>query len=492
MRNERDETGAEHPEKLKNQVVSGMFWKFAERIIAQGVSFIVSVILARILMPEDYGAVAVVGIFISLANVFISSGLNVSLIQKQDADETDFSTIFWCNLLISVLLYGILFLAAPLIASLYRIPELIPVIRVFALGLPVSAFQAIQTAYVSKRMQFKKFFFSTIIGTLISAAVGIAMAYGGYGVWALVAQSLTNTVIDTLVLFFTIRWRPRLVFSMERAIPLIRFGYKVTLTDMIATILNNLASFLMGAKYTSTDLAYYSKGTQVPKLVRDNIFTTVISVLFPAMSNISDDREYVKRLARKAIGLMSYLIFPTMVGILAVDRTMITVLFTEKWLGMAPYIAITCAEAIISVSPTIGFQAIKSIGRSDVLLKNELITKPVFFGSVVIGMFISPLAMALGMLIASVYCSAVAAVLVKKTVGYSLKEQLSDVTRPILFSAVMFVAVVLVGQIGGSAVVRLVLQVFVGAAVYLILSVATKDENYLALKGLVMKKHGRG
>ena len=218
MRNEKDESGTEHPEKLKNQVVSGMFWKFAERIIAQGVSFIVSVILARILMPEDYGAVAVVGIFISLANVFISSGLNVALIQKQDADETDFSTIFWCNLLISVLLYVVLFLAAPLIASLYRIPELTPVIRVFALGLPVSAFQAIQTAYVSKRMQFKKFFFSTIIGTLISAVVGIAMAYGGYGVWALVAQSLTNTVIDTLVLFFTIRWRPRLICTTSPAL----------------------------------------------------------------------------------------------------------------------------------------------------------------------------------------------------------------------------------------------------------------------------------
>ncbi len=477
--------------KIKNQVISGMFWKFAERFIAQGVSFVVSVILARILMPEDYGAVAVVGIFINLANVFITSGLNVSLIQKQDADETDFSTIFWCNLLISVLLYIMLFLAAPLIASLYRIPELTIVIRVFAVSLPVSAFQAIQTAYVSKKMQFRKFFFATIIGTLISAVVGITMAYNGFGVWALVAQSLTNTVIDTIVLFFTVRWRPRFVFSKERALPLIRFGYKVMLTDMIATVLNNLVSFLMGAKYTSADLAYYTKGTQVPHLVRNNIFTTVISVLFPAMSNVSDDKEYVKKLARRAIGLLSYLIFPMMIGILAVNRTLVIALFTEKWLGMTPYIAITCAEAILSVSPTVGFQAIKSLGRSDILLKNEVITKPVYFLFVLIGMFISPLAMALGMLAASAYCCVVASAFVRKTVGYSLKEQLTDITRPLLLSGMMFVVVFLVGQIPCPAVIRLILQVLTGAACYLGLSLATKDQNYFVLKELAMKKIAR-
>lgn len=475
---------------IKSQIVSGMFWKFAERIIAQGVSFVVSVILARILMPEDYGAVAIVSVFISIANVFITSGLNVSLIQRKDTDDTDFSTIFWCNLILGAVLYCILFFAAPTIAAAYKSPILKPVIRIFALSLPVSSFQSIQSAYISKNMQFKRFFFSTIIGTFLSAIVGIAMAYNGFGVWALVAQSLTNTGIDTLVLFITVEWRPKLVFSKSAALPLVKFGYKITLTDVIATLLNNLVSFLMGAKYTSADLAYYTKGIQIPRLFRDNIFTTVISVLFPAMSNISDDKGYVKRLARRAIKLMAYLIFPMMFGILAVNRTFIIVLFTEKWLGMAPYIVISCLEAVMSVAPTIGFQAVKSLGRSDILLKNEFLTKPVYLIAVVAGMFISPLAMALGMLSASVYCCIVAVVLIRKTIGYSVKEQFMDIIKPLAVSGVMFGVVTLIGFFDIPALIRLAVQLTVGIGIYLGISIITKDSNYYTLKGLFFEKAG--
>ena len=231
---------------LKKQIMSGMVWKFAERFIAQGVSFVVSLVLARILMPSDYGIIAIINVFITIADVLLTSGLNTALIQKQDVDELDFSTIFYCNFILGMGLYAILFVAAPFLATAYKMPLLKQAIRVFAIRLPISSFQSIQTAYISRKMDFKRFFFSTIIGTLVSAVVGIVMALKGAGVWALIAQYLTNTIIDTLFLFVTVRWHPRLMFSWKRAKPLIAYGSKVMMTDLIGTIFNNLGDFIVG------------------------------------------------------------------------------------------------------------------------------------------------------------------------------------------------------------------------------------------------------
>ena len=228
-------------ENSNRKILSGVIWKFGERIIAQGVSFIVSLILARILMPEDYGAVAVVTVFIEIANVFLSSGLNVALIQKKDVTQEEISTIFYCNLLLSSLLYIIMYVLAPYIANRYQLDILVPVLRVFALRLPIAAFQSIQCAIVSRNLEFKKFFFSTIGGTLCSAVVGITMAIKGYGVWALVWQYLTNTIIDTLILAIIVRWRPAIKFSMSAAKPLLSYGWKIMATDFIGTVFNNLS-----------------------------------------------------------------------------------------------------------------------------------------------------------------------------------------------------------------------------------------------------------
>ncbi len=200
----------------KTKVVSGLFWKFAERIGAQGVNLIVSVILARILAPEDYGLIALITIFITISNVFIESGMGTALIQKKDVDIKDFSTVFYFNILTSILMYAILYLISPLIANFYNNSQLVPVVRVLGLTLVISGLKGVQNAYISKKMIFKKFFIATIVGTIISAIVGIVMAYKGFGVWALVTQQLTNTTIDTIMLWITVKWRPTLEFSFER------------------------------------------------------------------------------------------------------------------------------------------------------------------------------------------------------------------------------------------------------------------------------------
>ena len=475
-------------ETIKKQVVSGMIWRFGERIIAQGVSFVLSVILARLLMPDDYGVVAIVGVFISLANVFLSSGLSTSLIQKKDADETDFSSVFWSNLILSIILYLILFCIAPIIASVYHNEILKPVLRVFALTLPISSVHSIQTAVLQKRMQFKTFFFATIIGTVISAVVGIYMAYHGYGVWALVYQNLTNTIIDTIILTITVKWIPKRIISKNALIPLLRFGIKVTLTDTIGTVFNNLVSFLMGIRYSSSDLAFYSKGIHLPRLFRDNIFSTIVTVIFPAMSNVSDKQEHVKLMCRKAIGVTSYLVFPMMFGIVAINKTLVSVLYTDKWLGMTPYIVISCIEAVISVIPTICWQGIKALGRSDALLRNEFITKPFYLILVVGGMLISSLAMAIGMLIASLIYVIASIVYTQKILDYSFVELIMDVRNTILLSLIMCITVKLLGYLSLPIIVTLILQIICGIIVYLSLSIISKDKNYSVLYKLVISK----
>ena len=219
---------------LKDQVIYGLFWKFGERIVAQGVSFIVSLVLARMLMPSQYGIVSLVLVFINLANVFVTNGLGESLIQKKNSNQEDFSTMFFCSLIFSLILYFLLFISAPYISKFYNNSELTIVIRVLSLQVPLSAVKTIQQAYVSKHMIFKKFFFSTIGGTLVSGCVGIGMAFYGYGVWALVAQYLTNSLIDTLILFLTVDWHPSFQFNYNSAKVLTSYGWKLVLSQFIA------------------------------------------------------------------------------------------------------------------------------------------------------------------------------------------------------------------------------------------------------------------
>ena len=202
-------------ESLKLKTVSGLFWRFGERITAQTISFIVSVVLARMLMPEQYGIIAIVTIFINLANVFVTSGLGTSLVQKKEADDLDFSTMFWASFILSLFLYFFIFITSPIIAKIYNNELLIPVLRIMGLKIPIASINSIQHSYVQRKMIFKKFFFSTIIGTIISAFIGIGMAIKGFGVWALVGQYLSNSLIDTLVLFITVKWKPHLKFSFN-------------------------------------------------------------------------------------------------------------------------------------------------------------------------------------------------------------------------------------------------------------------------------------
>ena len=284
-------------------------WRFMERFGAQGVTFVVSVILARILDPEVYGVVAIVTGFTTILNVFIDSGLGNALIQKKDADDLDFSSVFFFNMAACLILYFLLFLTSPLIAAFYRMPELTPVLRVMSLTVVISGVKNIQQAYVSRQLLFKRFFFATLGGTVGAAFLGVWMAYRGYGVWALVGQNLFNTMVDTIILWITVRWRPKLMFSWMRFKSLFSYGWKILVSNLIITVNNDLRQLIIGKLYTPGSLAFYNRGYMIPNTFVGNINSAIDSVLLPVMSGSQDDRAGILAMTRRSIRISAYIMW---------------------------------------------------------------------------------------------------------------------------------------------------------------------------------------
>ena len=478
----------ENNQKSNQRIATGLFWKLGERLISQGVSFIVSLILARLLLPEDYGAVSIVLVFIEIANVFIISGLNASLIQKKEISETETSSIFYCCITLGALLYTVMFVAAPFIASAYELPVLTNVIRVFALRLPIASVQQVPAALLSRKLDFKKFFLSTSVGTVCSAVVGIVMAVLGFGVWALVAQNLISATLDAVILSIVVKWRPKAIFSLKAATPLINYGWKVMASDLIGTVFNNLSSMIVGYKYSPANLAYYTKGKNLPYMFRNNIYTTLISVLFPAMSNIGDDVVAVKAVARKSIRMLSYIRFPMMIGMTAVAENLVIVLYTEKWILMAPFIGIVCLECILSIIPTIVLQTLKAMGHSGMILKLEFIKKPLLLISILIAMNFGVRAIAWTLPINTALELVLNSIFSRKITGYTLFEQIKDSLVPLLLSFGMWGGILLVSFTNMPTVLELVVQVAVGVAFYVSLSAIFKVEEFTTLVNLVKFK----
>ncbi len=473
---------------LSKKVFSGFFWKFSERILAQLISFVVSIVIARILSPEDYGLVAMSMIFISLANVFVVNGFSTALIQRKDVDETSFSTLFYCSLLISIILYVILFFAAPFIAAFYNRTEITQLIRIFAIILPLSSYKSIQNAYVSKNLDFKKFFFSTLSGTIISAIVGIVMAVKGFGVWALVAQYFTNNIIDSIVLTFTIKWKPKLLFSFENAKPLLSYGSKILLVDLIGTLYNQLTSFIIGKKYTSADLAFYTKGRQIPDLINTNISSTITSVVFPAFSTSSDDYEEIKNMSKKAIKTSSYILMPFYFGLMAVSHNLINFLLTEKWLPCVIFVNIMCLNGIVGTLDIIDIQILKAIGKSETVLKLEFIKKPIYLVVIFIAMRFNITILALTVPVTSVIAIIANSHYVNKNIHYSLFEKIKDAGLSFIFSSLMFLAVYFMNYIPINTSVLLFIQIFTGIVIYLGLSILSKNETFFYVLSLLKRK----
>lgn len=469
------------------KVFVNFLWRFFERCGAQVVTLVVSIVLARLLDPEVYGVLALVTVFITILQAFVDSGLGNALIQKKDADDLDFSSVFYFNMGICLLLYALMFVAAPFIARFYEIDELTAVVRVLSLTLIISGIKNIQQAYISRKLLFKRFFFSTIGGTIAAAIVGIAMAYMGYGVWALVAQNLVNLFVGTLILWITVKWRPKWMFSWTRLKDLISYGWKLLVSRLIDTVYNELRSLIIGKKYTASDLAFYNKGRQFPNLITNTINDSIDSVLFPTMSQEQKNPAHVKSMTRRAIQTSTYAMAPLMMGLAFCGEPFVALILTEKWLPCVFYLRVFCITYMFYPIHTANLNAMKALGRSDLFLKLEIIKKIVGMAILFASMWFGVKAIALGMIVQSILSQIINSWPNRKLLRYGYLEQLKDIMPSILLSVFMGVCVYCISFIGLADILTLFIQLVLGVVIYMVGSIVLKLNSFYYFKDLILK-----
>lgn len=462
----------------KRNVVVNIFWKFAERCGNTGINFVVAIILARLLTPEEYGTIALVTVFITILQVFTQSGFGTALIQKKNADDLDFSTVFYFQLGFSILLYGLLYIVAPYIAELYGDSIYVSLLRVLGLKVIIVGVLNVQNARTSKTMQFKKFFYATTIGSVVSAIVGIGMAYAGCGVWALVGQTLSVSLVNTMVLWFIVDFRPQLQFSLQRLKNLFSFGWKILASELLNTIYLNLQNLIIGKMYSAESLAFYNKGTDFPKFLVTNLNTSINAVLLPVMSSIQDDKKKLKEATRKSLRTSSYLVWPCMMGLMVCAEPLVTIVLTEKWLPCVPYLRMACIIYGFTPIQSANMSAIKSVGRSDTFLKLQIVKKVIGIISILLTVNFGVFAIALAGTIVAPIESIINASPNKKLLDYGYVEQLKDFLPSIFLAGAMGICVWWIQYFNMPNITILILQVVIGAIIYIVLSIIFKIDSF--------------
>ncbi|MEK4129137.1 lipopolysaccharide biosynthesis protein [Solibacillus sp. FSL W8-0474] len=462
----------------KFKVLSSLLWKLMERGGVQGIQFIVMIVLARMLLPNDFGLIVLVTVFISMAGIITQGGFNLALIQKKKVDEVDFSSVFYLNLFIAFTLYMLLFFTAPYIASFFEQPQLKLILRILALTLFISSFSAIQNSIISREFQFKKLFISTLIASILAGIVGITMASANYGVWALVGFQLTNQLLVTIILWFNIKWRPKFLFSFKRIKILFSFGWKLLVSSLVDAIDLNIRNLLIGKLFSPALLGFYNRGEQFPNLLVNNINGAIQAVMFPALSSHQDDQHRVKQMVRRAIVTSSFIIFPMMVGLAVTAEPLVKILLTEKWLPAVPFIQIFCICYALWPIHTANLQAINALGRSDIFLKLEIIKKLMSIILLIASIPLGVYAVAISLVIGGVLASFINAYPNAKLLNYSIREQMNDVMPSLLIAIVMGSVIYTIHWLPVSSSITIIAQVFVGIVLYIGLAAIFRLECY--------------
>lgn len=474
-------------ENLKTKVIGGLFWKILEQAGAQGIQFVVALVLARLMSYEEYGTLTLITVFITVANTFVQSGFATSLIQKQEIREEDYSSVFWLTMGLSVLVYAVLYACAPLIADYYETPVLVPLVRVMGMVLFPGAVISIQSAYIARNMQFKALFQSTLLAVILSGGAAIALALQGFGVWAMAAQQIVYYFALMLILFAAVRWHPVFLFSLRRVKSLFRFGWKILVSGLIDTIWMNIYGLVIGKQYSQGELGAYSRGEQFPKLITSNLSAAIQSVMLPAYAKHQDDPEALRLMCRRSIKLSAFLIFPMMAGLIAVSRPLITLLLTDKWLLCAPYLCIMCLSYAVWPIHVINLQVMNAMGRSELFLKLEIIKKALGIVILVLSLPFGIMPMLLLKVADEYLCTFINAYPNRKLIGYGPLAQWRDVLPSALSAAIMCVLVYQLTNLGLGVLTTLVLQMVAGVLLYTVLSFVFNRESFDYVFGLLLQ-----
>ena len=475
----------------RGTIVKSFFWKLFERVSVQLIQFIVMIVLARLLMPSAYGIVALITVFISLCDVIIDSGLNTALIQKKNADNLDFSTIFFFSIGLALAVYGIMFMSASAIADFYSQPELVPVIRVLSISLVFGAINSVQRAYVSKNMLFKRFFYSCLLSVIISGCLGIFLAYRGFGVWALVGQTVSNQFFTLVVMWFLVRWRPVMQFSFDRFKELYSYGWKILAANLITSLFTNFRKLVIGKYYAPESLAYYEKGDQLPMMAIGNIFSSVQTILLPTLADSQDDRHKVKMMMRRSTKLSCFFIYPIMVGMIVAAKPIVLLLLSDRWLPVVPFLQIMCIANFFRPITISNWEAIKALGYSGITLKLELVKKVVDVVILVVSALIGVFAIAWGCVLFNFLCIFINLYPNRKLLNYGVKEQIADAIPTLLISLLMGAAVYWIQFLEFHLIAILTLQLLIGLVVYVSLSYVFKEESFLYITQMIIDNRNK-
>lgn len=479
---------------LKSKTISSLLWKLFEKGGRAIVELAIQIILARLLAPEAFGALAIMLVFVNVGNVVVQSGLNTALVQSSRIDSKDCSTVFWLSFAISLLLYVILFACAPLIASFYSMPALLWPLRALCFILVINSLNSVQVAIIQRALEFRKIFNATIISVLVSGAFGITSAVMGVGLWALVIQQLSYQLINCIALAFQVRWHPRFEFSISRAKDLFSFGWKLLASGLLNQIYMSLSDLVIGKQFSASTLGLVSQGQKYPQAIGSLLDGAIQPVMLSAVAHIQDDLTYVKRLVRRALKTSTYLIVPCMTLFGVAAEPIVRLLLGEQWLPAVPFLQMYCFIYALLPIHTSNLQALNGMGRSDLFLKLEIIKKFYGFAFIFLGAFVFQ---NVYVLIGSYMVSGVISTFVnawpnKKVIRYSYFEQIKDICPAFILAVISAAVALSVGLLALTDIATIVLQVVIFATVYLGLSKLFKVEafDYLlsTVKEIVFRK----
>lgn len=476
------------PESLKHKTVSGVSWSFAEQILTRGSNFVIGIILARLLSPTDYGLVGMLGIFLGLSQLFIDGGLTSALIRTKNPSEQDFSTVYLVNVVLSVLFYFLLFFCAPVIAEFYKQPLLRSLTRVLALVLIISSVASIQGTLLTIRVDFKTKTYISIITSVVSGLIGIMCAYKGLGVWALVAQSLTATTLMSVLSLLFVRWMPGLVFSKESFKRLFAYSSKLLAASCISVIYDNSYPLVIGKRFSAADVGQYSRGNQFPGIANSTITNALNRVAFPVLSQIQDDDARLLRVYEKYIQLSCFLTFPVMMGLCGCARPLILVLLGEKWLACVPLMQILCLSLIPHGITTINLNLLYVKGRSDLVLRLEIIKKSIAFGILFISMFFGLKAMCFGQGLYAFIALYLNTHYTKKILGYTFGHQMKATAPYFLLSMVVLIIAVLLTRLIPNGYLSIIASLALCPTIYFAIAHAMHLYAYQEAKDLLRNK----
>ena len=477
--------------KIRDKAVSGVKWTTIEKISTQILRFVIGIIVARLVTPADYGLIAMLAIFTSIGDVFINSGFNTALICNKENTQADYSTAFFFNVGVGMAVYLILFLCAPLIASFYDIPELLDVTRLYTLTLLIGSLSVVQIAKLTHEFRFKLQFFVNLISLIASGAAGILMAVKGYGVWALVWQGLTYTVLRTVLFWLCSGWHPILVFSRKSFNYLFSFGSKLLIVNIVDIIYENVYTLVVGKYYSASSAGFYNRSLQIAQLPKSVITEIVNKVMLPLLAPYQDDKEVLIAVYNRIIRLVVFVTYPLLVLLVVLAKPIIFIMLGEPWLPAAPYLQILSLSVIFSMLSNININLLYVKGRSDIILKIDIQKKLLGFLIVIIMVPLGLYWICFGTILYAIFAFIINCHQTKKILDFGFLSQVKSIIPALTYSAIIGGVVYFVSMFFSSSFLQIIIGGVLGMALYILLTSIVKDPSFNELLNIVKKQYGK-